>query len=396
VQPPAPKGDPPAGSLGPVSDVIAELSGTDALADRFRRLCAHDFVGYCPIYERVALALADDERSLELLTGVAPVGRTPVLCLAAVHDLVLADPGSHLAAIYDGRSSDDPWPPFRELLHSSSDAVLDRMRTRTIQTNEVGRSAALAPSLTWVQQRAVRAGDDRPLAVVEVGPSAGLNLIFDRYALEYRREGRTVATGGDPSSPVRIGCELIGPTTPRLEPAPAVVVRTGIDVAPVDVGDEAARRWLAACLWPGMTERAQRLAGAIDLARTDPPHLVTGDAAQGIRGLLEQLPAEVLPVVVATWALTYLGRPGRELLLDELDAVARHRDLVLLSAEDPHVTPWIPPLPEAVATVADRQEGTQTVIGARTWRGGRARDDVLGVAHPHVRWLAWADDEGAA
>ena len=73
------------------------------------------------------------------------------------------------------------------------------MRTRSIQTNEVGRSAALLPALAVVRAGALAVGDDRPLALVELGPSAGLNLLLDRYAVTYRRDGAVVATVGDPA-----------------------------------------------------------------------------------------------------------------------------------------------------------------------------------------------------
>src|SRR5690349_10006072 len=122
----------------------------DALAQVYRVLAADDLAGYCPIYERIALAMADDPASLVLLLDGAPVGRTPVLAFAATHDLVLSDPDSPLAQIYAGRSSADPWPPFRALLHDRTDEVVHRMRTKSIQTNEVGRSAALLSALDHV------------------------------------------------------------------------------------------------------------------------------------------------------------------------------------------------------------------------------------------------------
>ena len=183
----------------------------DALAARCLVLADDDFAGYSPIYERIARALADDDESLALLAGTAPVGRIPVLALAAVHDIVLSEPESPLAAIYAGRVGADPWPPFRELLLGRSAEVLERMATRSIQTNEVGRSAALLPALATVRAEALAAGDERPLALVELGPSAGLNLLLDRYAVTYRRGADVVATVGDPDSPVRLECEAAGP-----------------------------------------------------------------------------------------------------------------------------------------------------------------------------------------
>ncbi len=366
---------------------------TSALAARFRTLADDDFAGYCPIYDRIARAIADDEASLALLLDAAPVGRTPVLALAAVHDLVLADPGGDLATIYDGRSAADPWPAFRRLLHGQAPAVLRRMRTRTIQTNEVGRSAALLPALSWVRADGGAAADDRPLALVEVGPSAGLNLLLDRYAVTYRRGGQVTATAGDPASPVRLACELRGPADPPLDHLPApIAARVGLDVAPVDVTDDEACRWLRACVWPGVPDRPERLAAALEVARRNPPRLVTGDAVTDLAPLVAGLPDGVLPVVIATWALAYLGGDGRAALVGALDELGATRDLVLVTAEEPRITPWVPEAPvEAVTGDAGGAggEGTPTVLGARCWRAGQVTDDVLALCHPHVRWMAW-------
>jgi len=318
-----------------------------------------------------------------------------VLALAAVHDLVLADPASELAEVYAGRSGADPWPAFRSLLHAQAPAVLRRMRTRSIQTNEVGRSAALLPALAWARRRASASRDHRPLALVEVGPSAGLNLLLDRYRISYVRDGRPWREVGDPSSPVRLRCELRGAGEPPLDEVPVPIARrTGIDLAPVDVTDDEACRWLAACVWPGIPDRPERLVAALEVARREPPTLVRGDATTDLAPLVASLPADVLPVVVATWALAYLGRQGRAQLIEGLDGVGAERDVVLVAAEEPRAVPWAPPVEPELARLGDAEgDGTTTVLAARTWRGGRAGSDLLAVCHPHVRWMAWAPEE---
>jgi hypothetical protein len=378
------------------SSTTTTSAEAETLSARFVVLADDDFAGYSPIYERIARAIAEDDASLALLLDAAPVGRTPVLALAAVHDLVLAEPDSTLAAIYAGRSAADPWPPFRELLHTRSTEVLRRMRTRRIQTNEVGRSAALLPALAAVRAQALAVGDDRPLALVEVGPSAGLNLRLDRYGVTYRRDGSVVATAGDPDSSVQIDCEVRGPSDPPVAGLPVPIAsRVGLDLSPVDVTDDDACRWLSACVWPGVPDRPQRLAAAMELARLDPPTLVRGDAVTDLAPLVAALPDHVLPVVVSTWAIAYLGRDGRAALLASLDRLGAERDLALVTAEEPRVTPWLPALPTEVEACGDADgDGTGTLLGVRTWRRGSARDEALALCHPHVRWIAWVPGAG--
>lgn len=373
-----------------VGDASLPKGPTSTLAARFRQLASEDFVGYCPIYERIALGIADDPSSLGLIGSVAPVGQTPILALAAVHDLVLTEPDRPLATIYAGRSTADPWPAFRQLLHDEHQAVLDRMRSRPVQTNEVGRSAVLAPAFSWVRARADGLGDHRPLALVEIGPSAGLNLLLDRYSITFRPEADETTTWGDPSSLVRLDCALRGPGRPPLGPSLEIGSRTGIDLAPVDVTDDDACRWLAACVWPGLPDRSERLASALEVARRDPPRLHEGDAVTDIAPLVAALEPDVMPVVFATWALAYLGREGRIALLTALDALGTSRDLVLVTAEDHRITPWVPDLPPAVASRVEADgDGTATVVGVRSWQGGATSNEVLAVSHPHGRWMAW-------
>ena len=69
------------------------------------------------------------------------------------------------------------------------------------------------------------------------------------------------------------------------------------------------------------------------------------------------------------------------------------RDLVLVTAEEPHSTPWIPTVPDSIAACGDADgDGTATVLGARTWRAGAVTDEVLALCHPHVRWMAWVPE----
>lgn len=377
------------------TEPTAVAGGTEDLAERFLVLADHDFAGYSPVYERVARALADDPEALGLLLDGAPARRAAVLALAAVHDVVLGEPDSELARIYRGELDADPWPPFRALLVGRAPEVLGRMRTRSVQTNEVGRSAVLLPALAAVVDAA---GDDRPLAIVEVGPSAGLNLFLDRFDVRYvSASGAELGRAGDEGSPVHLRCELRGPRRPPLPVGPLrTVVRTGIDVAPVDVTDDEECRWLEACLWPGADERRDRLRAALAVARSDPPALRTGDALTGLGPLLDELDGDVLPVVVATWALAYLPRDGRHAVAGIVDELGRGRDVALLTAEAPSVTPWVPAAaPGAQAPDGGDGDGTVTALGLRAWWGGTADTRLLGTCHPHGRWLAWADARSA-
>jgi hypothetical protein len=219
---------------------------TEAAAEfaRFLRFWADkELRGYCPVYESIARPLADDTALLERVAHVAPRQKiVPVLLFAAVKSLVDREPTSPLGRIYaDGEG--DPWPPFRDFLEERFDDVAELLRTRRTQTNEVARASATLLALGLAERRL-----GKPLALIELGPSAGLNLLLDRFSYDYGG-GRTA---GDPASAVRLACETKGPLVPPIPACvPTIGFRCGIDLDPVDVTDEAQTRWLEACVWPG-------------------------------------------------------------------------------------------------------------------------------------------------
>ncbi len=125
---------------------------------------------------------------------------------------------------------------------------------RTTQTNEVGRCAALLPAFAAIAAREPA----RPLALVEVGASAGLNLRFDRYRIDYSPTG----TAGPLDSEVHLACKVHSEGF-ALPTAPAVAARLGLDVAPLDARDDRDGRWLLACIWADEVARFERIRHAL-------------------------------------------------------------------------------------------------------------------------------------
>jgi hypothetical protein len=366
----------------------------DELRALFLVLAEQDFAGYCPIYEHIARSIAEDDEILSLITEHRPGStRTAVLAFGATHDLVLRDPDSELAAIYRGESDDDPWPLFRTLVVDHASEIAATMRTRTTQTNEVGRSANLLAVYASISRRLTRHGDDRPLAIIEIGPSAGLNLLADRFHVEYSVGDTVTATVGDPESPVQLRCELRGATSfPGLAGMHPIAKRSGLDPAPVDITDPDDARWLRACVWPGVPDRPERLAAAINLAGQDPPVLHQGDAVHDLGALLDSLPGNVFPIVTSTWVLAYLSREARLQVCEIIDRFGAGRDIAFVTGEAPRSAPWVPELSaDQLALGAD--DGTPTVFGVRMWLDGRCHTSAAALCHPHGRWMAWLDNE---
>jgi hypothetical protein len=290
-------------------------------------------------YEILAAEVAGDPPVLAFLASLPPAKRQPNLLFAAARYLLgrPADIGS-LRALVAGRGA--------ELA-----AVIQARRT---QTNEPARCTSLLPALMLLPQ---------PLALLEVGASAGLTLLPDRYSYDYA--GHRV-TGTDPRAPV-LRCEPRGPV-PLPERVPDVRWRAGLDLNPLDVTSDDDVRWLRCLLWPGEPGRSQRLARAVATARRDPPAVHRGDLLTDLPALARQAPPGATLVIYHSAVLGYLSGTERR----QFAETARGLDAVWLSND-------VAQLPDAtVPTVGD--------AAFQLVRDGRI---LLATADMHGTWLRW-------
>ena len=348
------------------------------LAQRFR-----DFepiaASRAPLYARLSPAIAADDDLLALLDGAPVEQRLPVLLFAAVHLLVLEGRSDDLARHYPnlhrgGTTTADPFPGFRRVALANADRVRDLVSTRSTQTNEIGRCALYLPALDAVHREV------GPLALVDVGASAGLNLLLDRFGFDYGEHG--TITG---RSSIVLPCSVRG-TAPAgfsiPHHVPDIAAAIGLDASPIDVLDDDAVRWLEACVWPDMTERFARLVDAIALARERPPRVVAGDAVSGVAGLVESSRAHGHPVVLTSWVLNYLPLHRQRDFVAALDRLGERFDVSWVIAESPAETPALPVPTEQPPEVL-------TVVSLVRWRSGTRTVTRLGATHPHGYWLRW-------
>lgn len=272
---------------GSSQESLPGLDETVVLAERFTNF-AETAARHLPLYRYLCERIATDHEVAERLLLAPPEQRVPTLLLAAVHDHLLSGEPDPLAAWYGsltdpvrpiGEDTDDPWPHFRRLALEDSH-VAHRLRTAATQTNEVGRCAALLPALAQIADTAPGAPDDgaRPLGLVEIGASGGLNLLFDHYGYCYRADG--VALAAEPievnaGAFLTLECELRGSVRPPIPSTfPTVASRVGLDLNPVDLSKRADARWLVACQWPDQPERLHRARSAVALAHGDHAEIV--------------------------------------------------------------------------------------------------------------------------
>ena len=305
----------------PLTEELAEL------ASQFETFAQRE-CGESPLYGRLAEVTARDP---DLLSLAMPGTNTPKvnLFLAAVHNLLLRGADDPLARYYPSRGGDRPVDEqldrdFRAfcLTHRAEIGVI--METRRVQTNEVARCAYLVPAFQLI----ARDAPDRPLALVEVGTSAGLLLNWDHYAYEF--DGQHL--GGE--STLTIGCTLAGTGRPLLGSAlPEVASRVGIDLNPIEVRNPEESLWLRSLVWGDEPERARRLERAIVIVARDPPRFVQADALEALPELLSRVSLDATLVVFHAHTLNQFTPEGRARFHALLAKSAEQRDLYHLSLE---------------------------------------------------------------
>jgi hypothetical protein len=160
----------------------------------------------------------------------------------------------------------------------------------------------------------------QPLALIEVGASAGLCLYPDRYSYRY---GDVVIDPDAGPSAVLIDCAATGPV-PLPASVPRIAWRAGLDLNPLDVDDDSEMAWLETLVWPEHDARRARLRAAIDIARADPPHIVKADAIEGIAALAAQAPADATLVIFHSAVVAYFAPEERQSFVDAVAALPGH------------------------------------------------------------------------
>ncbi|GAA1123692.1 DUF2332 domain-containing protein [Microbacterium aurantiacum] len=278
----------------PVDAAPAESAEVAAVQERYARFAREEAPARSALYAAWASGVAEDPGIAGILARIPAVRRQPPLVFAVSRLL-----GAPLAGFAE-------WAGW---VRAHAEALAEETDRRSLQTNEPLRCAALLPALALIEG---------PVALLELGASAGLCLYPDRYSYRYDRDGETIAldpAGG--ASRVVLRSELAG--DPRLR-MPRVGWRGGIDLAPRDAADPEDRRFLETLVWPGEEGRAARIRAALDIARDDPLTLLRGDASDPavLARAVSLVPEELTLVVTTPGVLPHVPRAGRERIVETL------------------------------------------------------------------------------
>ena len=201
---------PDAARLASVRDAFDRFGRTEATAQ------------HSPLYERLCQIVVDEPELLTLAAEAQARQPVPNLFLAALHFALETHSDDTLAGFYPSLGGARPPAEvspreLRSFVIDHRDEIVGLLRTRLVQTNEVRRSALLLPACRFASEQA----DQAPLGLIEIGPSAGLNLVLDRFAYDY-----SGVPAGDPSSPLTLTVEVRG-NAPAVSPTPVIAHAMG-------------------------------------------------------------------------------------------------------------------------------------------------------------------------
>lgn len=217
----------------------------------------------------------------------------------------------------------EPGDAFAAWVREHWDALEAVILSRATQTNEPGRLAVFAPLLASLPQ---------PLALLEVGSSAGLCLLPDLFRYAYSSGPVEAPGAADPDAPL-LECAVEGtPPTASIEGL-RVASRAGLDLNPLDAADPDDARWLRSLVWPGEDAREARLAASLALAARVRPPIARGDLRSDLGRLLERAAPGATPVIYHSAALAYLTRSER----DAFELEVRGSGVRWISYEGPSV-----------------------------------------------------------
>jgi hypothetical protein len=322
-----------------------------------------------PLYARFAEGVSKDP-GLREFAATAKKGQPHAnILFAAVHFLLLRGAQHPLRRFYPDLNGwktvdgEDPFSAFKDFVESHRAELAPIVARRITNTNEVGRSALLHAGF-----RSVAAEAGEPLNLIEIGPSAGLNLIWDRYGVRYIR-GSEIFAVETPDPALVIDTELRGPKVPPLGPAPIVASRVGLELNPVNLDDPDARDGLKALIWPENKLRFERLDAALGAYANAKPPIRVGDALALLPNALRDAP-EHQPVCVYHTYVTYqFTEEMREALDNMLVMAGLRRPIWRLSAEG--------------------SISGENALMLQRYHDGTREARKLALCHPHGAWLEW-------
>ncbi|MDV2685975.1 DUF2332 domain-containing protein [Alkalihalophilus lindianensis] len=296
------------------------------LSKRFIIFANVECAGRSVLYETLSKEIAKDEALLTLCSHARAGQPVPNLLFGAVHYLLLSGEKDVLADYYPSlvaqpKRTKEAFIPFKTFCENHKEQIQTLLQTKLVQTNEVRRCSYLYPSFSAIYEKA-----KRPLALIEIGTSAGLQLLWDYYRYSYEETEEF----GNLNSPVHIHSQVKGENVPALlKDRPQIEARYGIDLHINDLTNEDDYLWLKALIWPEQhTRRALFDAAAMCVAENkESLHLIEGDGVELLPSIVADISDDAAICVFHTHVANQMPQEVKQRLQVTIKEIGQRRDI---------------------------------------------------------------------
>ena len=290
----------------------------------FMNFAEKECKGSSLLYEHLSIMIAKEETLLDICRSAKEGQPIPNLLYGAVHTLLLKGSEHPLKEYYPSlianpKSYKDAFDPFKDFCLTYRNEIEVIMRSRLVQTNEVRRCAYLYPVFCMIYEKL-----NRPLALIEIGTSAGLQLLWDRYSYSYGQN----KVYGNKESKLVIKAEIKGEHFPILHMTPPPVSnRIGFDLNTIDLTDEDEYFWLKSLIWPEHKERFSLFEEAAEYARDESLNLIEGNGVYLLPHYVDYIPDKSVICIFHTHVANQMPVEMRKLLMQTVDTIGKKRDV---------------------------------------------------------------------
>ncbi|KIL51396.1 hypothetical protein KP77_09080 [Jeotgalibacillus alimentarius] len=332
------------------------------LSNEFKQFANEQCEGSSPLYKALSLRISQDEEVLGVCLDANEGQPVPNLLFGAVQYMLMKEPHHVLRAFYPSlteraETGQDAFPAFKEFVLTHHEPIRELLKTRRVQTNEVRRCAYLYPVFASLFQEV-----KKPLSLIEIGTSAGLQLLWDQYGYAYNGQ-----TYSNQNAELVLSSEVKSGRLPLLpENMPPVAERVGVDLNVSDLTDEDDRLWLKALIWPEHHERRSNFDRASMVVRENPLRLIEGNGVSLLPDLAEKMNRDSLLCIFHTHVANQMPAHVREDLMEKVEALGEQRDTA-------HIFNNI----------------TDGKLRIDLFVNGRRTSQVIGETDGHGRWFEW-------
>lgn len=296
----------------------------NGLSERFSFFAERESKDSSRLYGHLAGCIANDPMLLKLAAYARKGQPVPNLFLGAVHFLLLRGKEHELSEYYASIVSEPREPStaincFRDFCKLYENDIIQILASKLVQTNEVRRCGYLYPSFCYIYSLA-----KKPLALIEIGTSAGLQLLWDKYCYSYKSNEKY----GDGLSALEITAEIRGDNNPLLlKCSPPVTSRIGLDLHVNDLNDPEDYLWLKALIWPEQNERISFFEKAALCFQKQHLELIEGDGVSLLPNIVSKISEESTICVFHTHVANQIPLENKRVLSEHIQNLGKERDV---------------------------------------------------------------------